>query len=69
MADIVQSEADMLAALTTRRDAGGPGVCCWTVCPHNTRLGMAHPDHVMRTAKGDPNFYGLCPSTPPRGPL
>lgn len=64
MADIVQSEGDMLGALTTRRDSGGPGVSCWTVCLHNTRLGMAHPDHVMRTAHGDPHYYGLCPSSP-----
>jgi hypothetical protein len=25
---------------------------------------MAHPDHVMRTAHGDPHFYALCPSSP-----
>jgi len=64
VADIVETEGDMLGALTTRRDAGGPAVSCWTVCLHNTRAGMAHPDHVMRTAQGDPHFYGLCPSSP-----
>ena len=63
-AEIVASEGDMLAALIQRRDAGGPGVSCWTVCLHNTRLGMAHPGHVMRTAHGDPHFYALCPSSP-----
>ncbi len=63
-ADIVASEGDHLAELTARRDAGGPKVSCWTVCLHNTRLGMAHPGHVMRTAHGDPQFYALCPSSP-----
>ena len=63
-ADVVAAEGDYLAALVDRRDRGGPQVSCWTVCLHNTRLGMAHPDHVMRTAHGDPHFYALCPSSP-----
>jgi hypothetical protein len=63
-ADIVASEGDYLAELIARRDAGGPAVSCWTVCFHNTRLGMLHPGHVMRTAHGDPHYYGLCPSSP-----
>ncbi len=64
MAQIVEAEGDMLDALVRRRDAGGMGVSCWTVCLHNTRLGMLHPGHVMRTAHGDPHFYALCPSSP-----
>ncbi len=63
-ADIVAAEGDYLADLCARRDAGGPKVSCWTVCLHNTRLGMAHPDHVTRTAHGDPHYYALCPSSP-----
>ena len=63
-ADSVQAEGDMLAQLIARRDAGGPAVSCWTVCLHNTRLGMLHPAHVMRTAHGDPHYFGLCPSSP-----
>jgi alkylation response protein AidB-like acyl-CoA dehydrogenase len=35
-----------------RRDAGGLKVCCWTVCLHNTRLGMLHPEAVTRNAFG-----------------
>ena len=64
MADIVAAEGDMLARLVAARDAGGMAVSCWTVCLHNTRLGMQHPGHVMRTAHGDPHFYALCPSSP-----
>ena len=54
---------DVLADLVRRRDAGtGPRVSCWTVCLHNTRLGMLHPEAVTRNAFGDPNYYNLCPS-------
>ena len=63
-AAIVAQEGDMLAELIRRRDAGGLGVSCWTVCMHNTRLGQAHPDHCLRTAHGDPQIFGLCPSSP-----
>jgi hypothetical protein len=62
-AAIVEAEGDMLRHLTRAREAGGPDVSCWTVCLHNTRLGMAHPGHVVRTAFGDPGWYGLCPSS------
>lgn len=63
-AAIVGVEGDMLAALIRRRDAGGLGVSCWTVCLHNTRLGQAHPDHCLRTAHGDAQIFGLCPASP-----
>ncbi|TPW27198.1 hypothetical protein FJU08_20610 [Martelella alba] len=65
MADNVAERGDMLAALTAARDAGGGmKVSCWTVCLHNTRLGMLHPEHVTRNAFGNPNYYNLCPSSP-----
>ena len=63
MAAIAESEGDYLGAMIQQRDKGGLGVSCWTVCLHNTRLGMAHRDHVMRTAHGDPHLYALCPSS------
>ena len=63
-ADIVATEGDQLAVLIRQRDAGGLKVSAWTVCLHNTRLGMLHPAHVMRTAHGDAHFYALCPSSP-----
>jgi hypothetical protein len=64
MADLVRDEGCMLSAVNERRATGGPGLSCWTVCLHNTRLGMLHPDHVVRTAHGDPHYFGLCPSSP-----
>ncbi|AJC83817.1 hypothetical protein IE4803_PD00620 (plasmid) [Rhizobium etli bv. phaseoli str. IE4803] len=60
----VTERGDMLEALTRERDATGLAVSCWTVCLHNSRLGMLHPDHVTRNAFGNPNYYNLCPSSP-----
>ncbi len=64
VAEIVATEGDMLAEMLRRRDRDGLKVSAWTVCLHNTRLGMLHPAHVTRTAHGDANFYALCPSSP-----
>ena len=51
----------MLRELT---DKSGMAVNVWLVLLHNTRLGMAHPDAVVRNAFDDPYFYNLCPSAP-----
>jgi len=53
---------DVLAGLIAARERGGLAVSCWTVCLHNTRLGMAHPEACTRNAFGDPAWYSLCPS-------
>jgi hypothetical protein len=64
LANVIQEGGDVLRELVHRRDAGGLKVSCWTVCLHNTRLGMLHPGAVTRNAFGDPNYYSLCPSNP-----
>jgi len=64
VADVVAQGDDVLRQWVRWRDAGGMKVSCWTVCLHNTRLGMLHPDAVTRNAFGDPNYYNLCPSHP-----
>ena len=64
MARNVTERGDMLGALIDERNRGGMRVSCWTVCLHNTRLGMAHPGHVTRNAFGNANYYNLCPSSP-----
>ncbi|MBD8653784.1 hypothetical protein IFT66_22060 [Rhizobium sp. CFBP 13726] len=64
MAQNVTERGDMLAALKQARATGGMKVSCWTVCLHNTRLGMLHPEHVTRNAFGNANYYNLCPSSP-----
>jgi hypothetical protein len=60
----IVDEGDVLADLIRRRDSGGLRVSCWTVCLHNTRLGLLYPEAVTRNAFGDQNFYNLCPSHP-----
>lgn len=55
---------DVLAELVAQRERTGLAVQCWTVCLHNTRLGMLHPHACTRNAFGDPNYYSLCPSHP-----
>lgn len=64
LADVIEEGGDVLRELVRRRDRGGMKVSCWTVCLHNTRLGMLHPHAVTRNAFGDPNYYNLCPSHP-----
>ena len=64
VASLVGQHGDVLGDLIRRRDSGGLTVKCWTVCLHNTRLGMLHPGAVTRNAFGDPNYFSLCPSHP-----
>jgi hypothetical protein len=64
MARNVAERGDMLRVLVDERERGGMRVSCWTVCLHNTRLGMMHPGHVTRNAFGNANYYNLCPSSP-----
>ncbi|MEQ1768825.1 MAG: hypothetical protein ABL879_03220 [Devosia sp.] len=52
---------DVLQELTSD---GRMAVNAWLVLLHNTALGMAHPDSVVRNAFGDPYYYNLCPSAP-----
>lgn len=55
------AEYDVLRELTSD---GRMAVNVWLVLLHNTPLGMAHPESVVRNAFGDPYFYSLCPSAP-----
>jgi hypothetical protein len=64
VARTVAEGGDVLADLVRRRDKSGLAVSCWTVCLHNMRLGVLHPDTVTRSAFGDPNPFSLCPSNP-----
>jgi len=58
VADVI-AEKDVLKDLITERDRGGLSVACWTVCLHNMRLGLLHPEACTRNAFGDPNYYSL----------
>lgn len=61
VANAMLGQGDILRELT---DAGSMNINVWLVLLHNTRLGMAHPESVVRNAFGDPYFYNLCPSAP-----
>jgi hypothetical protein len=54
-------ESDVLRDLV---ETSGMAVNVWLVLLHNTRLGMAHPQAVVRNVFGDPYYYNLCPSAP-----
>ncbi|WP_172121521.1 hypothetical protein [Devosia sp. 919] len=60
LANSLLAEGDVLGELTRSDMATN----VWLVLLHNTRLGMAHPESVVRNAFGDPYFYNLCPSAP-----
>ena len=61
VANSLLAERDILGELVEK---SGMAVNAWMVLLHNTRLGMAHPDSVVRNAFGDPYYYNLCPSAP-----
>lgn len=61
-ADLVAEGGDVLRDLIRERDKTGLSVAAWTVCLHNTRLGMLHPNACVRNAFGDPYYYSLCPN-------
>lgn len=42
--------------------SAGLRVHAWTVLTHNSALGTAHPDLVVRNAFGDPYPHALCPA-------
>ncbi len=64
VADLVLECQDVLDALVRERDRIGLAVNAWTVCLHNTRLGLLHPEACCRNAFGDVARYNLCPSHP-----
>lgn len=61
IANSLLKEHDVLRELTSQQDMA---VNVWLVLLHNTELGMAHPQAVVRNAFGDPYYYNLCPSAP-----
>lgn len=64
IADIVTRGGGILAEMTRQRDTGGLVVFARTVCLHDSRVGMLHPEHATRTAHDDPNFQALYPCSP-----
>ncbi len=54
------AERDIFAELAA--DAADMGRVAWTVCLHNTALGMRHPEFTVRNCYGDSYPYSLCPA-------
>lgn len=60
----VVGRGDVLRQFVEAREKTGLEVNCWTVCLHNMRLGLAHPEVCTVGAFGDVNPFSLCPSHP-----
>ena len=54
------TERDTFAELAA--EAPDMGRVAWTVCLHNTPLGMRHPEFTVRNCYGDSYVYSLCPA-------
>lgn len=61
LANHLTAERDLLRETT---ELDGISTSVWLVLMHNTPLGLAHPDSVVRNAFGDAYVYNLCPSAP-----
>lgn len=55
---------DFWPALKEEADKRNMTLSGWTVCLHNTRIGMAYPETTVHNAFGDAIYYNLCPSNP-----
>ncbi len=53
-------ERDVFAEL--KAEAPDMARVAWTVCLHNTPLGMRHPEFTVRNCYGDSYVYSLCPA-------
>ena len=61
MAD-VSMDKDWFAEVGRNLDQFGLNLVAWTVCAHNTRLGILHPECTVRNIFGDRYPHALCPS-------
>ncbi len=58
------ARTDWFAEVGKRLERFGLRLTAWTVCNHNTPLGLAHPEHTVRNAFGDSYPHALCPASP-----
>ncbi|MGE5589157.1 MAG: hypothetical protein ACM3ZA_00800 [Bacillota bacterium] len=64
VARLIQERGDVLRQLEHAREKRDFALNSWTVCLHNTRIGMEYPQVTTVNAFGDRNYYNLCPSNP-----
>ncbi len=55
-------ETDWMRLAGERLGPLGMKLVSWTVCMHNTRLGLLHPDCTVRNCFGDSYPHALCPA-------
>lgn len=60
----IAKDTDWLAEAGERARRFDLRLTAWNVCFHNTRLGLAHPEHTVRNALGDSYPHALCPASP-----
>lgn len=58
------AETDWFGAVCERARDVGIEVTAWTVCLHNTRLGLLHPECTIQNAFGDSYPHALTPGHP-----
>ena len=63
-AQFSREHPDFWPKLFEETERRGMTVSGWTVCLHNTRIGMAYPDTCVHNAYGDAVYYNQCPSNP-----
>ncbi len=64
VARLIHERGDVLRRLEQAKEKRDFTLNAWTVCLHNTRIGMEHPQVTTVNAFGDHNYYNLCPSNP-----
>jgi hypothetical protein len=64
VASIVRERGDVLRQLLDARERRGLKVNAWTVCLHNMRLGLEHPEACAVNAYGDVRSFALSPAHP-----
>ena len=58
----VCAHTDWMREAGKRLDKYGLKLVSWTVCAHNTRLGLLHPECTVRNCFGDSYPHALCPA-------
>lgn len=57
-------DSNLLRIISEGCDARNLGLISWTVCLHNTCLGLRYPEGTQRNVFGDPYPNALCPGNP-----
>ena len=58
------AETDWFGVICERAQSVGMEVSAWTVCLHNTRIGLLHPEATIQNVFGDSHPHALSPGHP-----